>query len=94
MLKGKGRFYVSKRLDDLFEGIVQKLGGEVTKELIDKKRVINIILRAEDSQDTEIYLQNHENKKWRFLKSEILVDAILHGKYVLEDKYIINLFDE
>ncbi len=52
MLKGKGRFYISKRLDDLFEGVVQKLGGEVTKELVDKKRVINIILRAEDSQDT------------------------------------------
>ena len=58
MLKGKGRYYISKRIEYLLEGIVEKLGGEVVDELVDKKRVLNIILRAEDSMDTELYLQN------------------------------------
>jgi hypothetical protein len=70
------------------------MGGELTTELVDKKRVLNVILRADDSQDTEIYLKHHENKKWRFLKSEAIVDAALTGKYALEEKYIIKLFND
>ena len=68
-MKGKGRFYISKRLEDLFEGVIQKLGGELAAELVDRKRVINVVLRPEDSLDTELYLTNRQNKKWRFVKS-------------------------
>ena len=35
------------------------MGGEVVSELVDKKKVINVILRADDSQDTETYLKHH-----------------------------------
>ena len=68
-MKGKGRFYISKRLEDLFEGVIEKLGGELAAELVDRKRVINVVLRPEDSLDTELYLTNRQNKKWRFVKS-------------------------
>ena len=68
-MKGKGRFYISKRLEDLFEGVIEKLGGELAAELADRKRVINVVLRPEDSLDTELYLTNRQNKKWRFVKS-------------------------
>ena len=43
---------MSRRTDDLLEGIIQKMGGEVVEELTDKKKVIQIILRSDDSQDT------------------------------------------
>ena len=68
-MKGKGRFYISKRLEDLFEGVIEKLGGELAAELVDRKRVINVVLRPEDSLDTELYLTNRQNKKWRFVRS-------------------------
>lgn len=54
--------------------------------------MLTVILRAEDSMDTELYLQNREVKKWRFVKSEIIVDCVLTGRYSLEEKYIIDLF--
>ncbi len=72
--------------------MVEKLGGDVVEELSDKRRVLTVILRAEDSMDTELYLQNREVKKWRFVKSEIIVDCVLTGRYSLEEKYIIDLF--
>lgn len=44
------------------------MGGEFVTELIDKKRLINVILRTDDSQSMETYLKHYQNKKWRFLK--------------------------
>jgi hypothetical protein len=49
------------------------------EELEDKRRVLNVILKVEESHDTELYLKNKDNKKWRFLKSDVLVDAVLKG---------------
>jgi hypothetical protein len=31
IFKGKGRFYISKRVEDLLEGVIEKLGGEVVE---------------------------------------------------------------
>ena len=69
MLRGKGRFFVSKRIEDMLSGVIEKMGGEEVDELLDKKKVLNIILRADDSVDTQLYLDNKSAKKWRFYRS-------------------------
>ena len=45
------------------------MGGEEVDELLDKKKVLNVILRADDSVDTQLYLDNKSVKKWRFYRS-------------------------
>ena len=68
-MRGKGRFYVSKRIDSILSGVIEKMGGEEVDELLDKKKVLNVILRADDSVDTQLYLDNKSVKKWRFYRS-------------------------
>ena len=68
-MKGKGRFFVSKRIDSILSGVIEKMGGEEVDELLDKKKALNVILRADDSVDTQLYLDNKSVKKWRFYRS-------------------------
>ena len=65
----------------MLSGVIEKMGGEEVDELLDKKKVLNIILRADDSVDTQLYLDNKSAKKWRFYRSQLIVDTVLTGRY-------------
>ena len=79
----------------MFENVIEMCGGEVVPELNNKRQAVNVILRIEEYHDAQLYLENKDkSKKWKFLKGDLLVDSILRGEFVLDEKYVVKGFDE